>query len=144
MTLDEVLDEWDSDSVIDRTELGDSALQGSRLHAKWLRIRSRERLRLAKHLEDGKALKLAKHEFYTQGPTRETQELGWEPPAIGRVLNKDLSLYMDGDTQIQEHNLKVAYQREICDAVDLIFVALKGRGFDIGRKLEEMKLRAGR
>lgn len=143
MTLDEVLNEWDKDSVIDRAELGDAALQGSRLHAKWLRIRSHEKLRLAKLLEEGKQLKLAKHEFYTQGPTKETQELGWEPPAMGRVTNGLAPMYMDGDKQTVEHNLRVAYQREVVDSIDLIFDALKGRGFDIGRKLTEMKLRMG-
>lgn len=143
MTLDEVLNEWDKDAVIDRTELGNAALDGSRLHAKWLRIRSHEKLRLAKLLEEGKQLKRDKHEFYTQGPTKETQERGWELPAMGRVTNTLAPMYMDADKQTVEHNLRVAYQREIVDAVELIFVALKGRGFDIGRKLDELKLRMG-
>lgn len=143
MTLDEILDEWDKDAPIDRTELGDAALHGSKLHAKWLRRLSYARLRLYKLREEGKVLKLAKHEFFTQGPTKETREAGWVPPAVGRPLNKDVSLYIDADKQTIEHNLKVALQSEIVQAIELIFVALKGRGFDIGRKLEEIKLRLG-
>jgi hypothetical protein len=141
--LEELLDEWDRDSLIDRTELGDAAIQGARLHSKYLRYLAIERLKLAKLIEAGKELRLAKHEFYTQGPTKETQEQGWQPPAIGRPLNKDVPLYMDADKQVIEHNLKVAYQSEIVKAIDLIFVAIKARGFDIGRKLDEMKLRMG-
>lgn len=143
MKLEEILDEWDRDSEIDRTALGDESLRGPKLHAKWLRIRANEKLLLFKMIEESKRLKLHKHEFYTQGPTKETQALGWEPPAIGRPLNKDVPLYMDADAQTIESNLKIALQREKVDAIDLIFVALKGRGFDIGRKLEDLKRQQG-
>ena len=143
MKLEEILEEWDRDSEIDRTSLGDESLRGPKLHAKWLRIRANEKLLLFKMTEEAKQLRLAKHEFFTQGPTKETQQAGWEPPAIGRPLNKDVPLYMDADKQVVEMNLRVALQREKVDAIDLIFLALKGRGFDIGRKLEDMKLKMG-
>lgn len=143
MTLDEILDDWDKDAPIDRLELGDASLDGARLHAKWLRRRAYEKLTLFKRNTELKALKLAKHEFLTQGPTKETQALGWEHPARGIILNKDVNMYMDADAQIVEKNLQVAYQQEIVDAIDLIFVALKARGFDIGRKLDDVKLKMG-
>jgi hypothetical protein len=143
MTLDEILDDWDKDAPIDRLELGDASIDGARLHAKWLRRLLYARMRLHKLNTELKVLKRDKLEFYTQGPTKETQALGWEVPARGMVLNQDKNTYIDADKQIIEKTLQIAYQQEICNAVDLIFVALKARGFDIGRKLEDQKLKAG-
>lgn len=141
MTLDDILNEWDKDSVIDRLDLGDESLKISRLHAKWLRILANERLRLKKRQTELYQLKRDKLEFYIQGPTKETHEAGWEMPARGAVLKSDLPVYMDADKQIIEKTLEVAYQNEIVQAIDLIFVSLKGRGFDIGRKIDDMKFK---
>jgi hypothetical protein len=143
MTLDEILEDWDKDAPIDKLELGDASIDGARLHAKWLRRLAYERLRLYKLNTELKTLKRDKLEFYTQGPTKETQAAGWEFPARGVILNKDTGIYIDADKQILEKTLQIAYQQECVNAIDLIFVALKARGFDIGRKIEEMKLRAG-
>lgn len=141
--LTELLNEWDEDATIDRTRLGDESLKGMKLHAKWLRYRANEKLRLRKRQTELAELKRDKHEFYLLGPTKETQQLGWEMPARGAVLKSDIGTYMDADKQIIEKTLEVAYQNQIVEAIDLIFEALKGRGFDIQRKLTDLMREQG-
>ncbi len=143
MTLDEVLDMWDVDSIHDPLELGEGALKIARLHAKYLRFLAIERLRLNKLQAEGRELRLAKHEFYTQGPTRESAEKGWQYPPVGKILVKDLSLYMDADPQMIEHNLKVCYQDQVVEALNLIFKSIQNRAWEIGRKLEDQKMKMG-
>lgn len=143
MNLDQVLDEWDKDSGHDKSRLGDEALNIPRLHGKWLRILSAERLRLRKMQEDWKVLKLEKHEFYTQGPTKETQQKGWEFPSRGMVLNKDIPLYTDADKQVVEFNLKMAYQQEVVAAIELIFKSIQNRNWEIGRAIDWAKYQQG-
>ncbi len=143
MTLDDVLAEWDKDAPHDRHNLGNEALNISILHAKWLRILVFERLRLKKIESETKQLKLDKHEFYTQGPTKETQAKGWNFPARGVILNKDVHLYSDADPQIIEANLKVAYQAETVAACELIFKSIQNRNWEIGRAIEDIKFKQG-
>lgn len=143
MTLEEILDDWDKDSVIDRTDVGGDALENSRLQAKWLRRLSYERLRLKQIEGESKRLRLDKHEFYTLGPTKETHERGWVPPAVGRILNKDLDTYMQADSEVIKMNLRVALQAEIVAALELIMKEIMGRNWHQGRAIEWAKLQAG-
>ena len=81
MTLAELPAEWDKDCQIDRTELGQEAIKIPQLHSKYYKIYSISRLQLRKLEADFKTLKLEKYEFYTMGPTEETQAKGWALPA---------------------------------------------------------------
>ena len=77
MTLDEIFDLWSDDTQIDRTELGNAALELAKLHHKYYRIFSQERLTHKKLEADMKQLKLDKYEFYVDGPTEEHIAKGW-------------------------------------------------------------------
>lgn len=143
MTLDEILDLWDKESPLRKPHLDDESLNIPRLHARWLRILTTERLRLRKLESELKVLKLEKYEFYTQGPTKESREKGWEFPARGMILNKDSHMYLDADKEIQEANLRIAYQAEIVAAIELIFKSIQGRNWEISRCLEDLKFKSG-
>ena len=71
MKLDEIYVEWKKDSEIDTTSLGDESLKIPKLHHKYFQIYSAEKLLLRKYETELKQLKLAKYEFYTQGPSKE-------------------------------------------------------------------------
>jgi hypothetical protein len=143
LKLEEILNSWDQDTEIDRTELGEESRKIAKLHAKYLRIRSTENLRLVQLQGQLKELRLQKHEFYTLGPTKETAAKGWTLPAKGIVLKSDLPLYMDADKDIIAMNLKVAYQAEIVAALDMILKAVQGRNWEIGRMLDWQKFIQG-
>lgn len=143
LKLEEILNSWDADTEIDRTEIGEEARKIPKLHSKYLRIRTTENLKLMQLQGQLKELRLAKHEFYTLGPTKETRELGWEMPAKGIILKGDLPLYMDADKDMVKMNLKVAYQAEIVAALDMILKAIQGRNWELGRMIDWQKLIMG-
>lgn len=143
LKLEEILNDWDEDTEIDRTELGEASRVIPKLHAKYLRKRTTENLKLI-HLQGQlKELRLQKHEFYTLGPTKETAAKGWSLPAKGIVLKTDLPLYMDADPDIVQMNLRVAYQAEIVYALDNILMSLKNRNWEIGRAIDWQKFVQG-
>ena len=57
MKLEEIFGEWEKDSKVDRTELGDVALNIPKLHHKYFKLFSHERLLLRKLEQDMKKLK---------------------------------------------------------------------------------------
>ena len=78
--LDELLELWAKDSVIDRTEPGKELTNIPQLHSKYLNILSRHRL-LAKEAElKYNRLKPIKWEYYTGKLDDDTlRQYGWEP-----------------------------------------------------------------
>lgn len=109
MTLDEIFELWSDDAATDPAELGNAALELAKLHQKYYRILSQERL-LHKKLEmELKQLRVEKYEFYVDGPTEEQIQKGWKLPAKGRILKADSGSYIDSDSDIVAHTLKLAY-----------------------------------
>ena len=58
MTIDEILENWQVDVKIDKTELGDEALNIPKLHHKYYQIYVKEKLILRKQESEMKQLKL--------------------------------------------------------------------------------------
>lgn len=143
MTLDEIFDLWGNDSQINIHELGNAALDQAKLHHKYYRIFSKERLLLKKLEADLKQLKLEKSEFYVDGPTKEQIDKGWKLPAKGRILKSDASNYIDADSDIIALNLKIAYQNEKCEFLSSIINIIQHRGFQIKSAIEWEKFKVG-
>jgi len=136
MKIEDIVEMWASDTKIDSTELAAESLKIPALHNKYYRVFLEERLRLKKMESELKSLKLDKYEFYTLGPTKETQEKGWQLPAKGIILKQDIPMYMDADKDIIEMNLKVAYQNEKVELLETIIKSISNRNFIIKNAID--------
>ena len=107
MKLDEILDMWSTDCNVDRTELGEEALKIPKLHSKYLRHYSEERLLLRKLEEEKRELIKLKHDYY-RGilPEEDLKSNGWEPFRLN-VLKSDIPMHIDADQDIIKMNLKI-------------------------------------
>jgi hypothetical protein len=143
LTLDEIFDLWKEDCDIDRQDLGQSALDIAKLHHKYYRIFSQERLTYKKIESEVKRLKLEKYEFFTDGPTEEQIEKGWVLPAKGRILKSDVNMYLDSDKEIINMNLKLAYQMEKLELLESIIKTITNRGFQIRAAIDWAKFQTG-
>lgn len=138
-TLEEINAMWAEDSKVDKSELGTEALRGPLLHAKYYKMFSRERLTLKR---DTAALKQFAHKkfvFYSQGPTAETQALGWKLPPCGKILKGEAREYVECDEEVVQFTLAVAEQAEKVELLDSIIKALKDRGYAIKTCLDWVK-----
>jgi len=143
MKLQTIYDMWDIDANVDRNRLDEEALNITKLHAKYHKIYTNERILLRKYESDLKVLKLQKYEFYTQGPTKETVELGWQLPASGKILKADANTYVDADKDIIELSLKIGVQGEKVGLLESIIRTVQNRGYNIRAAIDYIKFTSG-
>ena len=143
MNIEQILDEWAKDCVVDKTELADESLRTISLHSKYIRLYKIEKLKLIKLLKEYPKLKLAKHEFYSMGPSKETQELGWEMPARGAIIKTEVDMYLQADQDIINANLRIAMQQEKADLLKDIIDSLNKRSWNIRAAIDWIKWTAG-
>ena len=143
MKLEEIQSLWEEDSQIDRTELGEESLKISKLHNKYFKIFSNERLSLRKLEMDYKSLYKLKYQYY-QGilSDEEYKELGWEPFQL-KVLKQDIPVYIEGDVDIININLRIGLQSEKVSYVESIIKSLANRGYQIKNVIEWEKFKVG-
>jgi hypothetical protein len=143
MKLEAIYEEWSKDSEIDMTELGNEAIKIPKLHHKYFQVYSSEKLLLRKYEAEMKTLKLAKYEFYTQGPSKETQEKGWVLPARGMILKQEMPMYLEGDQDIINLSLRIGMQQEKVELLESIIKSLTNRGFQIKSAIDWNKFTMG-
>lgn len=143
MKIESIFEEWDKDTDFDKTELGDEALKVSKLHHKYFRILSHERITRRTLEAELKILKLEKFEFYTQGPSKESVERGWEMPPIGKVVKSEVNNYMEADRDIINISLKIGIQSEKIDLLESIIKTILSRGYNIKAAIDWEKFKMG-
>ena len=143
MNIDDITILWKEDVNIDITELSQEALKIPKLHHKYYELLITEKMLLKKYESELKVLKLEKYEFYTQGPSEETNEKGWELPAKGLILKSDIPMYMDADKDIINISLKISYQQEKIDCLESIIKSIMNRGFLIRSAIDWQKFTMG-
>ncbi len=128
--LDDLLEMWRADSVIDRTEPGKALINIPQLHSKYLNILSRHRL-LSKESEfKYNKMKKLKWEYYT-GKLDQDQldKHGWEPFPF--VLKSDITTYFDSDEDLNKLSASKIMHDEIVDVCQSIMKELNSRTFQL-------------
>jgi hypothetical protein len=128
--IEELLEEWRKDSIIDRLEPGKALLDIPKLHSKYLNILSRHRL-LSKE-SDFKLNKMRKlkWEYYTgKLDEDDLKKYGWEP--FPYVLKSELSTYLESDDDINKYLAIKAMHDEIVDLCLSILKELNSRTFQL-------------
>lgn len=143
MKISQIFSEWENDSKIDLTELDSEALKIPKLHHKYYLILCHEKELIRKLSYEMKKLYLEKHEFYTQGPSKETKDRGWEMPSIGKILRSDVSTYIDADPNIIDLKSKIEEQQEKIDLLESIIKGFVQRGYNIKTALDFQKFKMG-
>ena len=143
MNIDEIMSEWKTDSEIDVTELADESIKIAKLHQKYYEYLIKEKLLFKKNESDLKLLRLEKYEFYTQGHNEETLKKGWELPSKGMVIKSEIPMYLEGDKDIINLNLKMSYQQEKIYLLQSIIKSLNNRGYNIKSAIDWIKFTSG-
>jgi hypothetical protein len=128
--LEELLDTWKKDSVIDRTEPGKELINIPQLHSKYLNILSRYRL-LSKEAEfKFNKLKKVKWEYYTGKLDQdELDARGWE--VFPYTLKSDINLYFESDEDLNKLMANKIMYDEIVDVCQSILKELNSRTFQL-------------
>lgn len=143
MRLDEIQSLWEQDAQIDRTELGDESLRIVKLHSKYYKMFSYERITLRKMEADFKELYRDKYEWFNGTASQETlAHHDWKPNPL-KILRTDISMYIEADEQIRGATLKIEMQREKVEFLESIIKTLVSMGYNIKNAIEWARFQNG-
>lgn len=128
--IDELIEMWKKDAVVDRTEPGRELLNIPVLHSKYLSILTKNRL-LSKESEfKYNKMKRLKWEYYTgKLDDDELKKYGWEP--FPYILKSDLTTYLDSDDDLNRLQANKVMHDEIVDLCYSILKELNSRTFQL-------------
>ena len=128
--LDDLLEMWRTDSIIDRTEPGKALINIPQLHSKYLNILSRHRL-LSKESEfKYNKMKKLKWEYYTGKLDKDQLEkYNWQPFPF--VLKSEITTYLESDDDINKHIVQKIVHDEIVEVCSSILKELNSRTFQL-------------
>jgi hypothetical protein len=128
--LDELLNMWAKDSVIDRTEPGKELINIPQLHSKYLNVLSRHRL-LSKEAEfKYNKMKKLKWEYYTGKLDKDQLDKhGWEPFPF--VLKSEITTYFESDEDLNRLIAQKILHDEIVEVCISILKELNSRTFQL-------------
>lgn len=144
--LENIIEMWKKDSVIDEMNLGDASRESAKLHSKYLELYSVNKLKLRKLELDFKVLLRDKWSHYNGKLSKEEMdEKGWDyDPLNGlTVLKGDMDKWYDADPLIQEAQLKIEYTKEVVDSLKEIMDNIKWRHQSIKNAIEWHKFTSG-
>jgi len=142
MKLEDIIQQWEQDVKIDRTELDAESIKIPSLHNKYYKIYIKEKIQLKAEEQDYKLYYKLKHEYYTGKLSKQDlDENGWEPFQF--VLKNDLSIYLEADKDLSEKLIKLQVQKEKVQFLEDIIKTLNGRGFLIKNAVDFIRFTSG-
>jgi hypothetical protein len=140
--LDELLNMWAKDSVIDRTEPGKELINIPQLHSKYLNVLSRHRL-LSKEAEfKYNKMKKLKWEYYTGKLDKDQLDKhGWEPFPF--VLKSEITTYFESDEDLNRLIAQKILHDEIVEVCISILKELHSRTFQLRSFIDFEKFISG-
>jgi|TARA_Y100001938_G_C8045844_1_gene408831 hypothetical protein len=144
--LQQILEMWKKDSVIDEMALDESSRDSAKLHGKYLEILSVNKMKLKKAELEFKVLLRDKWKHYNGKLSQEEMDSkSWDyDPLNGlTVLKGDMDKFYDADPVIQEHQSKMIYLQEVCDTLKEILDNVKWRHQTIKNMIEWRKFTSG-
>ena len=143
MKIDDIMDLWGADSRIDETELGKESLNTPFLHHKYYKLYVQEGLMLKRYEYDYNTFYKLKYEYYMGVLDQDTlKDKGWDPNPL-KILKQDLSIYMDGDSDLQLIQAKTDIQKQKLNLLESIIKTLANRGFMIKNAIDWERFKNG-
>jgi len=147
MSLNDILESWKIDSVIDDSALDEDTVKTSKLHAKYLEIYSLSKLQLRKKEFDLEKIKKDKWLYYTGKMTKsDMDERGWayDPfQGMSKPLKSEMSMYYETDEDLVKVKAGIDYQKSIIDTLEEIMNNIRWRHSHIKNIIEFRKFTSG-
>jgi len=143
MKLEEIYQLWEEDSQINKMELGDEAIRIPKLHHKYFKIFSNERLLMRKLETEYKEMYKLRHSFYSGTIDEDTlREYDWEPNPL-KILRADIPMHLESDPLLSTVSMKISMQNEKIELLESIIKSLTQRGYNINAAITWEKFKVG-
>jgi hypothetical protein len=128
--IEQILNHWEKDSVIDSTEPGKELIRIPILHNKYLTMLIKHKLASKKANFDYLRLKKIKWEYYNGKLSREElEEHGWEQFKF--TLKSDITTYLESDIDLIRLLEKKMYHEEVIIMIESIMKELNSRTYQL-------------
>lgn len=143
MTLDEIFEQWSVDARIDQIRLGDASLEVPKLHHKYWKMLSSERMLHKKQQMDLAQMMVNKKAWLNGELTSdELKKFGW-PIQLKKMLKSEQEEFLRGDQDVINMNLRMALQQEKIEVLTDIIKSLHNRSFAIGNAIRWAQFQSG-
>lgn len=146
INIEEILEIWKKDSVIDDMNLDDTSRDTARLHAKYLELLSVTKLQLKKRELDQKILLRDKWLHFNGKLDKTTiDKYGWPyDPFNGlKIMKSDMDYYFNSDPELQKQETQVVYLKTLVEILTEIMDTLKWRHTHVKNIIEWKKFTSG-
>ena len=147
MDIQEILDMWQEDSVIDEFKLDNTTINNAALHSKYLSLITVAKMQKKQKDLDYKGL-LKNKWLYYNGKLSQTQikTFGWDYDpfdGLNKPLKGDMNYYYDADTDIQKAQAELEYHVVLVDTLKEILDTIKWRHQSIGNIIKWKQFESG-
>jgi recombination/repair/ssDNA binding protein UvsY len=141
--LDDIHREWERDAAVDEVNLDRAASETPKLHAKYLRLMSEERMIGKKLRADLVQLEADVESRILGTMSREDLERrGWRPEQR-RILKPAAAIEVSRDPEVIDMRLRAALQDEKVEVLESIVKMVMNRNFVIKSMIDWQKFKAG-
>jgi hypothetical protein len=142
--LDEILNEWTKDCVIDQTQLGNEIVRIPQLHAKYLQILTDHKLSSLRNKFEYDRLKNIKTEYYLGHLDKETlDQYGWEQFDLKIGTKGNVDRYINSDNQLIKLLQKKSYHDQAITTCEQILNEIKNRSWQVKTLVDHNKFISG-
>lgn len=144
MNIDDIINEWKTDSKIDDSHLAHAALYSSILHSKYLELLSKTKIKMQKLRIRLSRLHNIKTRYYRGELTKEElQEYGWSQYQGNKPLKSEMERLLDTDPDCIEILESIDYLNTCKETLESIIRQIGSRSYDIKNYIEWNKFQAG-
>lgn len=147
INLEQILEMWKKDTVIDDVCLDDETIKSSKLHAKYLELFSMAKLMLKKKEMEQESMKKDKWLYYNGKMSQEdmdNRKWKYDPfDGMTKPLKSDMDMYYSTDEDMVRIKAQIDYQKTIIDTLEEIMGNIRWRHTHIKNILDFKKFTSG-
>lgn len=146
INIEEILEMWKKDCIIDDMNLDDSSKNTARMHAKYLELLSVTKLQLKRRELEQKTLLKDKWLHFNGKLDKDTiNKYGWPyDPFNGlKIMKSDMDYYFNSDPELQKQETQIVYLKTLLETLSDIMDTLKWRHQTIKNMIEWKKFTSG-
>ena len=147
MNIEQVLEMWKEDSIIDDLKLDDTTIRMARIHSKYLELITIAKIRRKKKDLDYKTLLKNKWLYYNGKLSKEEIDIyKWEYDPFGglnKPLKGDMNYYYNSDIDIQKAQAALEYDKVLIETLEEITSTIRWRHQNIGNIIKWRSFEAG-
>tara|TARA_R110002153_G_scaffold196254_2_gene349524 strand:- start:14242 stop:14691 length:450 start_codon:yes stop_codon:yes gene_type:complete len=145
--LEQILEMWKKDAVIDDVCLDEETIKSSKLHAKYLELFSMAKLQLKRKEMEHDSMKKDKWLYYNGKMSQQNMDKrNWKYDpfdGMSKPLKSDMDMFYSTDEDLVRIKARVDYQKAIIETLEEIMGNIRWRGTAIKNILDFKKFTSG-